>query len=224
MSACNARSDPERERGNDAAATRYVRFVTARRQRSVCSSARPRILDPLMKLTVVRTVWSSILVSTLILLVVVLDADFDRHVELDPTAFGAIVAVAVLFSVVTLVVPGRLHRAAVARLSLPTEDVPVPDAANPDYRRPAATERVFRDPPAARLALLRAFHPPFLLGVALAQGVAAMGVIVALGRLAPSSYALPFFVVAWMLLALRFPSIARVLEPARRLHGASLGA
>jgi hypothetical protein len=175
-----------------------------------------------MKLTTVRILWAGIFGSTVLMLGVVLEADFDRHVDLQAETFGALSGVALTIGALSLVLPSRLYRAALLRLALPTTDVPIHDAVTPDYRSPARTERVFRDLPAARTAVIRAFQTPFLFGAGLAEAVAILGLVVALQRMAPSAYALPFFAVAWVLLAVRFPTTARVVGPVESTCSATL--
>ncbi len=176
-----------------------------------------------MNLTIVRTLWSALLFSTFVELGIVLWGDFDRYVYLQVEITVAVAVVAATLAVASFLLPSRLYSAALERLALPVIEVPVQnnDAAR-DYRSAAGSQRVFREADAARSAMVRAFQAPFLVSVALAESIAILGVVIAQGRLAPSVYALPFFVVAWVLLGLRFPRVANVVEPAERLYSAQL--
>ncbi|CAN5287072.1 hypothetical protein BH09MYX1_BH09MYX1_56350 [soil metagenome] len=176
-----------------------------------------------MSLTKLRTIWGAILFSTLFELAVVLESDFDRHVELQHGTFFGLVGAVVVLTVASFVLPRRLYREALARLALSVTEVPVQEGASiRDYRSPAGSERVFRDPPTARDAALRAFQAPFIVGIALADATAIIGFMIAIERVAPSFYALPFFALAWLLLGLRYPRIDRVIGPAERAYSAKL--
>ncbi len=174
-----------------------------------------------MNLTTVRVLWASLLFSTVLELGVVLWADFDRHVALQTVAFMLVIA-AVGVAIASFVLPRRFHTLGLRQLALPVIEVPVQNAEMRDYRSAVGTERVFRDAAAAQIGMLRAFQMPFILGLALTEAVALFGFVIAQGRFAPSSYALPFFGVAWVLFGLRFPTVARIVHPAERLYGARL--
>jgi hypothetical protein len=174
-----------------------------------------------LNLITVRVLWASLLFSTLIELAVVLWADFDRHVDLDPLTF-VLASVALAVAVASFVLPRRLHTTTLKQLALPVIEVPLQNTDVRDYRSAAGSQRVFRDAAAAQSAMVRAFQTPFIISLALTETVAVFGFVIAQGRFAPSSFALPFFAAAWVLFGLRFPTVARIVGPAEHLYGARL--
>lgn len=172
-----------------------------------------------MSLTTVRVIWGAIFFSTFVELGVVLWGDFDRHVDLRLEASLALAGAATALVVASIVLPGRLYAATLTRLSLPVIESPAQDTAR-DYRTATGGQRTFRDAAGARSAALRAFKAPLIVGLALVEAIAILGVVIAQGRFAPSSYGLPFFAVAWVLFGLRFPRVHHVLGPAERVYSA----
>jgi hypothetical protein len=175
-----------------------------------------------MKLTSLRVIWSVLLVWTLAELGIVIDADFDRHVELDAVITFAIAGAGIVIAATSVILPRRLYAGAVTRLALPVTEAPTQGGEATGYRTAAGSEHVFRDGTAARAALLQAFRGPFILGVASAALTAALGVVIALGRFAPSIDALAFFGVGLLLIGLRFPRAQQIIEPAERAYSAKL--
>lgn len=135
------------------------------------------------------------------------------------SAACALAGTAVALCAASLVLPGRLYAAALRRLSLAVIESPGQEAAR-HYRAAAVGQRMFRDGAGARSAALRAFQAPFIVGLALVESIAILGVAVAQGRFAPSWYGLPFFVLAWVLLCLRFPRARHVVGPAEHVYSA----
>ncbi len=166
--------------------------------------------------------WGAIVIATLLELGVVLWADFDRHVEPVPPLVIAFIVLAASAAGASLTVPARLHADALRRLTLPVQEVPAAGPAEVSYRTAAGSQRVFRDGDAARAAMTQAFLTPLIVGLALAELVALLGLVLAQARFAPSWWALPFFGAAWALLGARFPRAALLEGPAERLYGATL--
>lgn len=148
---------------------------------------------------------------------VVLWADFDRYVELQAVVVGALGASALSVAVASMLLPARIYERNVRALSLRVTETPLATPTT-DYRT-GGSERTFQDPD-ARVRIYGAFQPAMIVGLALAESISSVGVAVALGRLAPSWMALPFFAVSWILLAIRFPRAGSIEEMATRVYGA----
>lgn len=152
-------------------------------------------------------------------LAVVLWADFDRHVELDEVPTFALFAGALALATLSVLVPSRLYAAALRRLALAV--VAVPRAAESSYRVPAPLEHVFRDGASARAAIVRAYVAPLTVGLVLGEAIAVLGLVLALGRYAPSVVALPFFALALTIFGVRFPRAAHLTRAASRIYASA---
>lgn len=133
----------------------------------------------------------------------------------------AFALVAVGLAVVSVLLPPRLYAAGVAARTVATRDDVKDDpmGAQQGFRRPAATERVFADPAAARAVAFGAYLPPFIFGMALAEAVSLLGFVLGFLGAAPWMF-VPFFAAGIALQATRCPTATGV----ERAFAAALGA
>lgn len=90
----------------------------------------------------------------------------------------------------------------------------IPGAAGPK-------RRVFADPKKAMGAAFMTYQTPFILGMALSESVALCGLILWMSGFGFAE-GMPFVVVAWISMALRFPTLDKVIVPFERAHDATL--
>jgi hypothetical protein len=165
-----------------------------------------------------RVLWGALLTSVGLFAVVMLmlpaSTAEPQHVHL--LTFAGLAASCAL---VSLLLPGRLHAAAVQQAAPAVEEVPDPDA--PSGFGGAKRVRVFKDPRAARALGLRSYQQYMILGCALSESVALFGFV--LNRLGhPQTTALPFILAGLALMALRFPTEQKALALLQSAAGARL--
>ena len=168
-----------------------------------------------------RILWFALFGSTLIFLAIPAFLDIEDR---EPLELGTIVALALAgvgTAVASRVVPSINHRQSLKAKNLQVTDQVVRDASDVLPYRDAPRQRVFADPKAAENAAIIAHMTPFILGMALAEATAQFGfVLMFLGL--PMVQALPFFVVAWILMLLRFPTPRAVVAPLEKTYDAKL--
>lgn len=124
------------------------------------------------------------------------------EVEGDRTLLLLFAAVAIGNAAMSFVLPMIIYRSGVRRANVPVDEVPDPDAAAAFAG--ATRVRVFRDPVAARALARLHFQQSFILGLALSEAVGLLGFV--LNRMGfPLLFALPFFLISGVLIAVRFP-------------------
>ncbi|MCC6217141.1 MAG: hypothetical protein IT376_19940 [Polyangiaceae bacterium] len=128
---------------------------------------------------------------------------------------------AVASAMASVVVPGILRASALARADLATREAPgqVAGAGNPFLGE--APRRAFVDPRAAMTAAFTSYQVAFLVGCALSETPALIGIVVASLGYSPL-LAIPFCVASAALIAVRFPTLERVLAHVERRTGAKL--
>lgn len=160
-------------------------------------------------LVTLRIVWAAILVSVALLFVSL------RFVSLpsepaDPSLFPILLAVGLVQSVGSIVLPGFLHRQGTRAQPLETREVA--RTVTPDS--PSPTLRVFVDPDKARLEAQKRFQVVTILSLALSESVALFGYVLGFqGH--PEGRVVPFFLVSLVLILIRFPragAAERMLE------------
>jgi hypothetical protein len=131
--------------------------------------------------------------------------------------FGAAAFTAILCGAL----PRRLHQQAIERARFEVVEEPDPAAPPTMLRENATLRRVFADASKVRAQSLAPYQTSFIIGMALAEAIAIFGLV--LGMLGGAwNLVLPFFAVAWILMAAQFPTTARVLSPIEQLYRAKL--
>lgn len=177
-----------------------------------------------MPLQVPRILWAALIASTVVFLVVLLVL---RPAPPEPPPlmmFPGFAVTAVLLLVASVFVPRMTIRNAVlqSKPEVTEETIEDPARAASDvlpYRDTATlTRKVAKNPKKARRKALVIYQTSFILGMALSEAVALFGFVLHfLGF--PLSWALPFFGACWISMALRFPTVERVLGPYERAAG-----
>ena len=128
--------------------------------------------------------------------------------------------VSVANAVLSFVLPARTYERALAAIRVEVE--PEPEAGfEGGFRQGASSSNRFANPAKALRSALGAFQTAFILSLALSESVALFGF--ALSRLgAPLTTAAPFFVVAWVLMGVRYPTHARAFGRFEARFGARL--
>jgi hypothetical protein len=176
-----------------------------------------------MQLQVPRILWGAIFASVVMLLGMVLILKPAPLEPPEPVLFFALSAVAVAVLVASFVVPPLGIRQAVLRAKLEvTQETVVDPARGSDvlpYRETATvTRKVAAKPKQARASALVAYQTSLILGMALSEAVALLGFMLHfLGF--PLPWVLPFFLASWVSMALRFPTVEKVLGPFERAAG-----
>lgn len=138
--------------------------------------------------------------------------------------FFALSAAAVAVLVASFVVPplGLRQAAQHAKLEATQETVVDPARDGSDvlpYRETATVTRtVAAKPKQARTRALIAYQTSLILGMALSEAVALLGFVLHFVGF-PLLWVLPFFLASWVSMALRFPTVEKVLGPFERAAG-----
>lgn len=145
-----------------------------------------------------RILWAALLASTFVYLLVLVVVAKAPHTPPDPI-LATVFAVLALGSVaIAFVLPSRLFAQGLATLRFETSET------GTFGDRPAGT-RVFTSPDRARSAAQPALQTTFVLRMAMLESVALYGFVLGfLGH--PTFVYLPFFVLAWALMAMQFPT------------------
>ena len=178
----------------------------------------PASLQP-PQVRTMQMIWGSLVVTTLLYPFVVVSTGRAAAAEPGPPAlfYGVFALFSLSLGAMSLALPGLMQKRAARGAALVSGlEVDEAQRCEPEreqgFRDPAAArvERVFRDPQRAALTAARVYLTPFVVGAALAEAVANLGLVLAfLG--AGIRPALPFFAAALGLLAARFPTTERVL-------------
>lgn len=177
------------------------------------------------QLRTARILWGALLASTGVYLVLLLTVRPEMdHAPHEPFLFPALAVAALGAAVASFIIPASLYRqnAARAKLDCKEETVQDPVRAGSDvlpYRETATrTRKVAAKPEVARRRAFVLYQTAMILELALAEAVCLLGFV--LGWLGfPILHVLPFFVVAWVLFALRFPTLERAIAPLERAQG-----
>jgi hypothetical protein len=168
-----------------------------------------------------RILWGALSFSTVLFLVVLYQTRGHAVHELEPMFPPLFALIGLGTAVASFVVPNMQYRQFVSRKKLMLTDEPDPGASSDviPYRN-APTRKVFANPAEARRVALIVFQTTFILGMALSEAVALYGFSLAfLGH--PIQFWLPFFLVAWVLFALRFPTEKSVFGRFASAYGAA---
>lgn len=166
----------------------------------------------------VRILWGALLASTVMFLVVLLFVpnEHPNPMPILPPAFGVM---ALGMAVLSFALPSQQQKSALTRASVAVTEEADPNASGIIPYRDAPKRRVFADPKAAETTAFVAYQTPFILGCALSESIALFGFVIGfLGH--PAPFFMPFFALSWLLLAVRFPTLARVRAPLERAKSA----
>ncbi len=166
----------------------------------------------------VRILWGGILMFTFAFLVIRLIVPAATQAQ--PVLLPVLGVVALSLAIVSVVLPARTYQVAVAaRKKLPLREVSDTSGSDVIPAGFGPMKSVFVDPDAAIGAAFATFQTPFILGLALSEAVSICGFVLGQLGFGPLEY-LPFFVVSWVLIGMRFPTVDKVLGPFERAQGA----
>lgn len=112
-------------------------------------------------------------------------------------------------------------RIALQRAAFAVTDVPDPNVVAGFYREQVPTIRVFADPDAVEKRLFIIYQTSFILRLALRESIAMYAVV--LGTLGhPVEQVVPFAAVAFVSIAIEFPTRERVIRVVERAYGARM--
>lgn len=149
----------------------------------------------------IRTVlYLAILGSTFVLAVVAELAAPPARDDYDPVMTGVLYVASVAQLVVSTLLPRIMAKRQLLALDLPTTDT---GAANFD----GSPVRAFTDPGNARIAAERALMTPFIVRIALREGVSTYGLVVAFMG-GPQLHFAPLLALGALMVALSYPSQA----------------
>jgi len=178
----------------------------------------PASLEP-PQVRTMQILWAALFGTPFMYVLVVISTGHAAATEPGPPTlyYGLFALLSLSLSATSLVLPGVLQgRAARGAALLSGLEVDEGQRYEPEHEQgfreaaAAEVERRFRDPRRAAQTAARVYMTPFILGMALAEAVANLGLVLAfLG--AGIRAALPFFAATLALQAMRFPSRARVL-------------
>ncbi len=177
------------------------------------------------QLSTMRILWGALLASVLIYPVILV---VTRKVDAlspgpEPAVVMALTVTALAVGAMSFVLPRVLQRNAVRAQAakLVGEEQRYPDEGRHGFRdaATAVTAQTIRDPARAEGVALRTYMTRFILEMALAEAVANVGLVLGFLGLGLAR-ALPFFVAAVALQAIRFPTRERALAALEDALGA----
>jgi hypothetical protein len=171
-----------------------------------------------------RIIWAALLTSTVIFFVALLVTRPPIESPPEPSMLPILGVVAAVVAVVSFVLPAHLSRQALAAAKIETREETVADPSRADsdvlpYREaPTVTRRVPVDPGVAVRRALALHQTPLILGLALSESIALFGVVLGLvGFELP--LVVPFFVLSWISIAARYPTLERAVRPLEQAQG-----
>ncbi|GMV17496.1 MAG: hypothetical protein HS104_00135 [Polyangiaceae bacterium] len=171
----------------------------------------PRLLTP-------RILWGALLASTVLFLVVLFVQPHPPSIA-TPILAPALGAVAIGLAIFSFVLPMQQQRTVLQQAKVEITEAPDPNASGVIPYRDAPKRRVFADPKAAENTAFVNYQTSLILGCALSEAIAIFGFMLGfLGH--PPVVFLPFFVASWVLIGVRFPTLARVRGPLEKAKGA----
>ncbi|MBK8996524.1 MAG: hypothetical protein IPM35_12355 [Myxococcales bacterium] len=171
----------------------------------------PRLVTP-------RILWGALLASTVLFLAVLFFVPHE-HAAPMPILPPALGVVAIGLGIFSFVLPMQQQRTVLQQAKVEITEAPDPNASGVIPYRDAPKRRVFADPKAAENKAFACYQTPLILGCALSEAIAIFGFMLGfLGH--PPALFLPFFVASWVLIAVRFPTLARVRGPLEKAKGA----
>jgi hypothetical protein len=175
-------------------------------------------------LVTARILWGALLLSTVLFLVVLLVIRPDPPEAPQPMLLPVLALAAVASAAFSEIVPRMNYRQAARNVKLETEDEAIADPNRhasdvlPFRETTTVMRKVAKDPKAARQRAFMIYQTAFILKMALAESIALYGFILHfLGF--PLTVALPFFVVCWILMLVRFPTLEKALAPLEQALG-----
>ena len=165
---------------------------------------------------VVLTLWGALTFSNVLLGVLTVVVPSRMPPPKDLTQVAILGALAVGVAIASFVVPARmqLQMARQARAEV-AEPEPMPGG----MRGPAR----FAQPEKAARAAMGLALTPFIMSMALSEAVSLLGLVVHMQG-AAMTISTPFIVAGTLLAAIRFPTVARMVGPFERAHGATFAA
>lgn len=168
-----------------------------------------------------RILFGAMFGATVMFLVVLFVVERPESRPLDPMfpPMFAVVALAVLAT--SFILPAKQLAVAFKSRDLPVAEEADPEASDVIPYRDAPKRRVFANPKQAAARAFALYNTRFILEMALSESVALFGFVLGfLGH--PLVVFLPFFVVSWVAMALRFPTPKKIFGPLERAFDARL--
>jgi hypothetical protein len=180
-------------------------------------------IDLSKRIQVPRILWGALLSATVVFLVIIVFQKQGGHVPVTPqnaVMLPVFAAVAVIVSTISLLMPRQLHMQALKAAKFEVTSEADPEAVGM-FRDAAPGIRVFANPTAVAKRAVVLYHTPLILGLALSEAVSLFGFI--LGMLGfELLHILPFWLMSWALIAIRFPTEKSVIGPAEKAYDAVL--
>ncbi len=169
-------------------------------------------------LQTMRILWASLASSTAFFLLV-LRTHAPEESEAPPHMAEMLGALALGTAVLAVFFPAQqLSR---ARRAMPAPTREELGEAVGSFRESAPSRRVFENPEQALVDALKRAQTTFIIGMALCESIALLGFVLGFMGEPPAKY-LPFFAVALLLMATKFPRTSAVARALERAKGASL--
>lgn len=170
-----------------------------------------------------RIIWFALLASIFMhagIAYTILNKQKFRPEQASMPAFLA--GLALIIVVVSFILPKTIYRQAAKATNVKIAEQAAPNAFPGRYREAMPKQAVFDDPNARSYAF--ASHTtPFIISLALSEAVGLFGLVLTqLGFDMPTT--LPFFIAGAVLITIRFPREAKILEMYEEAHGATFPA
>jgi hypothetical protein len=164
---------------------------------------------PAARLQTARILWGAMLASTAAYAGVLLGGAVPPVPDGPTLPLPILIAVAASCAIASFLVPGILHRSALAKATFEIEELPL-NMAPTGYRTEGLKYR--RLTRAIYDSALRYYFTPLILSLALSESVATFGLVGAFtGQ--PILYCLPFIAAGALLIAVRFPTWRAAIAP-----------
>jgi hypothetical protein len=167
-------------------------------------------------LQTMRILWVGLTASTVLLVVVAFKVQHEVQEPLPPLVQAVLVGAAVVVAVTSFVLPARFYG------NLPSH-VRSEVAETGRMGGFVSQGARFADPDRAAGKAIAVAQTPFILSMALSEAVSLLGFVVAFHG-GPITVAGPLFAAGTLLAAIRFPTLARIVGPYERAHGATFPA
>jgi len=166
-----------------------------------------------------RIVWAGQTAAAVIFLGVLLQLRATGNVgsEVEPVIYYSMAGVSVVVLVVSVVLPRFLLTSFAKQQKPAIEEELVEEEAL--FRQAPKKRRVFAKPDAARSSACAAWFTPFVLGMAFAESIVLFGLVLGIMGFGLLEV-LPFYVVGWILVGIRFPRQRPIEAAFEKAHDA----
>lgn len=168
-----------------------------------------------------RILWFALLASVFLYLgiaiAVLSKVAMKPQIPFMPFVLGGL---SLVIAVLSFVLPPVIYAQVAKAVEIDVKDEVVPSAFPSRYREALPKRQIFSDPQAATNKAFALFMTPFILSLALSEAIALFGLILVQMGFGVLT-GLPFFFVGAVLIALRFPTEAKVRDMFEKARGAA---